>query len=58
MQTVQVLLQISPAPRVHDGKQREEFGGLSEQLMPWLAMTSNLDFFFFFKVRSLIRPMN
>ena len=50
MHAVQVLLQISPAPRVRDGKQREEFGGLSEQQMPWwLAMTAT-DFFFFSKV--------
>lgn len=45
---MQVLLQISPVPRVHDEKQREELEGLSEQLMPWwLAMTSKLTFFFF-----------
>jgi hypothetical protein len=46
MRTVQVLMQILRAHREHDGKQHEELGGLSEQLMPWwLAMTSDLVFF-------------
>ena len=54
MQTVQVLMQTSPARRAHDGKQREELGGLSEQLMPWwLSMTRNSTFFFFSKLDRL-----